>query len=349
MKTIVLTGGGTAGHVVPNMALIPELSKYFEKICYIGSNGIEKQIVKNQHIPFYEISAVKLIRNFSPKNLLLPFKLIKSIKEAKKVLIEINPDAVFSKGGFVALPVVIAAKKLKIPVISHESDLTFGLANKIILHYADLVCTSFQKTAFNKKKCVFTGSPIRKEITEGKAEIARKICGFKNKKLTLLFFGGSLGAQAINHVVFLSLDKLLKNYNVIHIVGKGNSVEIKKKDYYQMEYTNQIEHFYALSDIIISRAGANSIFELLAIKKPMILIPLPKKQSRGDQIENATYFASKGYSKVIHQENFNTDNLLATLKNFNIVQIKANLNSCLTSNANQKIVGLILKTIKKQF
>lgn len=348
MKTIILTGGGTAGHVMPNIALLPELKKHFNNIIYMGTNGIEKQIAESYNLPFCEISAAKLIRKSIFKNITLPFKLICSISQSKKILKKIKPDIVFSKGGFVALPVVIACKKLGIPVISHESDLSMGLANKIILKYATLVLTSFEITAKNKKKCLHVGSPIRQEIFNGDKQKAFEICGFKNTtKKTILFFGGSLGANAINQILVSCVKDLTKDYNIIHITGKNNKTNITESGYYEIEFTNDIQDFFALSDIVVSRAGANSLFELLALKKPMILIPLPKGNSRGDQVENAKYFAVKGYATVILQENLNKTMLIKTIKDLNTKRLILNMQNTPYDNANKKIITQILRHIKK--
>ena len=349
MKTIVLTGGGTAGHVMPNIALLPDLQKHFSNIIYIGTNGIEKQIAQSYNLPFYEISASKLTRKSIFKNLSLPFKLISSVSKSKKILKEINPDIVFSKGGFVALPVVIASKQLGIPVLSHESDLSMGLANKVILKFATLVLTSFEKTAKNKNKCLHVGSPIRQEIFHGNKQKARELCGFEqtNKK-TILFFGGSLGAEAINQILITSAKDLLKNFNIIHITGKNNKTNIKESGYFQIDFTNEIQDFFALADIVISRAGANSLFELLALKKPMILIPLPKGTSRGDQVENAIYFQEKGYAKVIHQENLNKSILLKTINELDTKKLISNMQNTPYDNANKKIITQILRHTKKR-
>lgn len=346
MKTIVLTGGGSAGHVTPNIALLPNLERHFDNICYIGTNGIEKTLVSKEHISFYEISAFKFVRKITFKNLLLPFKLLKSIRQAKEILKKIQPDVIFSKGGYVSLPVVIAGKKLNIPIISHESDMTMGLANKLIYRYANCVCTSFSNTAEKHKKCVYTGSPVRQQILQGKSYIGKKITGINNDRKTLMFFGGSLGSQAINHIVLENLDNLLVNYNVIHIMGKNGDNDIHRPNYYACNYTNQIEHLFAMSDIVISRAGSNSIFELLCIKKPMILIPLPKKQSRGDQIDNAFYFQKHGYAKVILQEELNKETLFSTINNLDINKMKQVQSSSNLLNGNENIIKEILKAIQ---
>lgn len=347
MKTIILTGGGTAGHVVPNIALLPELEKKFDKIMYIGTNGIEKTIAQSKGLPFYEITASKLVRKNIFKNFTLPINFIKSVNKSKKLLKEIKPDIVFSKGGFVALPVVIAAKKLNIPVISHESDLSFGLANKIILKYADKVVTSFEKTALKNKKCVYLGSPIRQEIFNGSQAKALKETEFIKNKKTVMFFGGSLGAKAINNIVFKCLPQLVKTYNVIHITGKGNKINFKHKNYYQTEYTDKIENFFALADIVVCRGGANSLFELLAISKPMIIIPLSLKASRGDQIENAKYFKEKGWAKVIMGENLTPSALLSTLDKTDVKVLQTNMQNSSLKNSNSEIVKLLEETLKQ--
>lgn len=343
MKTIVLTGGGSAGHIMPNIALLPELQKHYQTIAYIGSEEMEKQIAKDNHLPFYQINAVKLIRKLTFKNLQIPFKLAKSINQAKSILKKLSPDVIFSKGGFVSLPVVIAGFKLGIPIVSHESDMTMGLANKIIYRYAKTVCTGFEYTAKKYKKCIFTGSPIRNEIFLGQSKIAKKICGFKDDKKTLLFFGGSLGAETINNIVYNTIEKL-SDFNIIHITGKNKKSHIHQPNYYTCEWTNQIQHFFALADIVICRAGANTICELMALGKKMILIPLPKNQSRGDQIDNAKYFSQKGYAKVIFEENLSPTKLYNTIVNYPKV-LKQSKDF---ENSNKKIVDCILRAQTKQ-
>lgn len=344
MKKIVFTGGGTAGHVMPNLAIIDEI-KNKAKIYYIGSNGIEKQLIKENNIPFYEIPSTKLKRSLSFSNLLIPFKLLKAIKSAKKILKQIKPDVVFSKGGYVALPVVIAAKKLHIKVISHESDITMGLANRLCKNKSTIICTSFEKTAQNLKNGVFTGSPIRKQIFMGNKENAKKL--FKNytKKPTILIVGGSLGSKTINNTIYKSLDKLT-NFNIIHIVGKNNKTTTKHYDnYVQLEFAANIEDMFSLADLIISRAGSNAINEFLALNKPNILIPLSKKASRGDQILNAEYFKEKGYSKVILEEDLTETSLINSINN--VLKNKDfyvnNMKKANTKNASSTIGKLLLE------
>ena len=307
MKKIVLTGGGTAGHVMPNVALLKYLEKEFDEIHYIGSfNGIEKNIIKNYpQIIYHEIPTVKLIRSLTPKNLLIPLKLLKSLKKTKQILKAINPSVIFSKGGFVSVPVVLVGAKLKIPIIAHESDSSMGLANKIILKKCEKMCFSFENLAKKyKEKGVFSGSPIRDEIFKGNKQQTIKELNLLENKPTILIMGGSLGATAINNVIFENAEELSKQYNLIHIVGKNNSNKklLKINNYKQIEFANKIENYLSCADIVISRSGSNSIFEFLALKKPMILIPLPKSSSRGDQIINAQIFHSKGYAHILYQE-----------------------------------------------
>ncbi|MDD4211655.1 MAG: undecaprenyldiphospho-muramoylpentapeptide beta-N-acetylglucosaminyltransferase [Clostridia bacterium] len=350
MKTICLTGGGTAGHIMPHIALLPELKEHFNNIYYIGStDGLEKNILAGyKEVHFLEVTTTKLIRRFTLKNLLIPFKLFKGIREAKAHLKKIMPNVIFSKGGFVSVPVVIAAKKLHIPVISHESDLTLGLANKIIYHYSKAMCVSFERTVLQiKKRGVFTGSPIRAEIFLGDKDKIFSAFKLDKNKPTILFVGGSLGAQVINAQVFNCAKELTQNYNVLHITGKNNknNALFSIKNYIQVEFTNNIEDFYASADCVISRAGSNVIFELLALKKPMILIPLSKKASRGDQLLNAEYFRQRGYARVLPEENLTSASLkqkiYQTLKTKDSLVINMSAQAFQTGNKN--IVEQLIK------
>lgn len=346
MKKIILTGGGTGGHVIPHLSLLDYLRQEY-KIFYIGTNGIEKQIMsKQQDIKFYEIQAVKLDRSKFFKNFALPFKLIKAVKQCKKILKEIKPDVIFSKGGFVSVPVVIASHKLKIPIVSHESDLTMGLANKIIYHYCNCMCTSFKKTCLKKPKCVFTGSPIRKELFFGNKDKGYKLTNLNNDKPTILFMGGSTGALKLNKIIYTALPTLTKKYNIIHIVGKNKGDKtIYYPNYCQLEYVDNIQDIFAISDYIVSRAGSNAIYEFASLQKPMLLIPLPKDASRGDQIENAKLFEQLGYAHQIQQQDLNTITLLEQIEK--LVKDKDKLVSTLKKEnfvgASQKIFENIKK------
>lgn len=320
MKKIVLTGGGTAGHVTPNIALLPSLQEAGYEVHYIGSyEGIEKKLIEDMGIPYYGISSGKLRRYFDVKNFSDPFRVMKGFAEANRILKKINPDVVFSKGGFVTVPVVMAAKKNKIPAIIHESDMTPGLANKLCIPSATKVCCNFKETfdLLPEGKAVLTGTPIRKELFEGSAEKAAEFCGLSTEQPTILVIGGSSGSVAINNIVRSSLDEILKNYQVIHLCGKGNLDDqlTGRKGYVQFEYiSKELRDLFALSDLVISRAGANAICELLALKKPNILIPLSKAASRGDQILNAKSFKKNGFSYVIEEEELSTASLLSAIR-----------------------------------
>lgn len=319
-KKIVLTGGGTAGHVTPNLALIPELKKAGYEISYIGSyDGIEKKLIEDFNIPYYGVSTGKLRRYLDPKNFSDPFRIIKGFAEAKKILKKLRPDVVFSKGGFVSVPVVRAAGSLKIPCIIHESDITPGLANKLCIPVAEKVCCNFPETLqyIPESKSILTGTPIRSELTEGSRSRAKELCGFNDDKPVVMVFGGSQGAGSINKIIRTALPKLLTNYQIIHICGKDkmDNLLLNQPGYKQFEYLKEdLKDVFALADVVISRAGANSICELLALRKPNLLIPLPATASRGDQLLNAASFESQGFSLVIREEDLDEKSLMETLQ-----------------------------------
>lgn len=312
---IIMTGGGSAGHVTPNLALVPKLKELGFEIKYIGSkNGIEKEIIKKEGIPYYEISSGKLRRYFDIKNFTDPLKVVKGVGDALKILSKEKPDVVFSKGGFVTVPVLIAASLKKIPVVSHESDFTPGLANKIAAPFCDKLCVTFPESVKYVKgdKGILTGTPIRTELLTGSRENGRAFCKFPKNKPVLLIIGGSLGSKVINDSIRNNIDNLLIGFNIIHLCGKNNleSALNGKEGYLQFEYiSTELPDLMAYSDFVVSRAGANAIFELLALKKPHILIPLSAKASRGDQVLNAKSFKKSGYSMVIEEEEL-TETLL---------------------------------------
>lgn len=320
MKRIILTGGGTAGHVTPNMALVPSLKEAGYDIQYIGSyNGIEKKLIEEMGITYHGISSGKLRRYFDPKNFSDPFKVLKGYAEASHLLKKLKPNIVFSKGGFVTVPVVLAAKRRHVPVIIHESDITPGLANKLSIPSATKVCCNFPETLQHlpADKAVLSGSPIRQELFSGNKEEGLRLCSFDDSKPVLLVMGGSQGSVAINNALRNNLDALLEQFQVIHLCGKGNfdSSLQDKKGYKQFEYAKkELMHLFAATDLIISRAGANAICELLALKKPNILIPLPASQSRGDQLLNAASFEKSGYSYVLQEEEMTNDTLLKAVQ-----------------------------------
>ena len=311
MKRIVLTGGGTAGHVTPNIALLPRLKELGYEIHYIGSyHGIERKLIEQYHIPYYGISSGKLRRYFDWKNFSDPFKVIKGSSQARSILKKLKPDVLFSKGGFVSVPVVMAAKHRKIPAIIHESDITPGLANKLAIPHAYKVCCNFPETLeyLPSEKAVLTGSPIRRELLSGNRQNGLSYCHFQSGKPVILIMGGSSGSQFINEMVRSILPELLKTYQVIHLCGKDNldASYNNMVGYAQLEYANkELSDLFAAADLVISRAGANAICELLALRKPNILIPLSANASRGDQILNAHSFERQGYDMVIEEEALN--------------------------------------------
>lgn len=320
MKRIILTGGGTAGHVTPNIALLPRLKELGYDIQYIGSyNGMEKGLIEPLGIPYHGISSGKLRRYFSLQNFTDPFRVLKGFGEAKKLIKELQPDVIFSKGGFVTVPVVMAGKKCKVPTIIHESDMTPGLANKLSIPAATKICCNFPETLEHlpKEKAVFTGSPIRQELLTGDAEAALKFCGLPAGKPVILIIGGSLGSVVVNNAVREILPELLKDFHVVHLCGKDKVDEsLRSLDgYVQFEYIkSELKDLFALADVVISRAGANSICELLALHKPNLLIPLSANASRGDQILNARSFERQGFSKVLEEEELNKATLLDSLQ-----------------------------------
>ena len=345
MKKIIFTGGGTGGHIMPNLALIDELKKKYD-IKYIGSKGgMEKDIVKD--VPFFEVTTCKLKRSFSLSNFLIPFKLLKGYIEAKKILKEERPNLVFSKGGYVAVPVVWACKSLKIPVVSHESDYSIGLANKLTCRYSKAVCTSFEDTAKSIKNGVYTGSPIRKELLAGNKQ--RVVSGLKlnNNLPTLLVVGGSLGSRNINQFIEKNIDRLTSKFNVVHITGKNYSSNISAANYNKLEYTNQIADFYDLCDIVVTRGGSNVLFELLALKKPMLIIPL-EKGSRGDQVLNANIFEKEKLAIQFRENDFENENLFFEKLDYLWNNRKTFVENMNKKNAigNKKIVEQIEKYIK---
>ncbi|MGO5092131.1 undecaprenyldiphospho-muramoylpentapeptide beta-N-acetylglucosaminyltransferase [Clostridium sporogenes] len=351
MKKIIMTGGGTAGHVTPNLALVPELKKLEYEIKYIGSiEGIERRIIEKEGIEYFPISSGKLRRYFDLKNFSDPFKVLKGVFQAKKIIKREKPDIVFSKGGFVTVPVVIAAHLNKIPVIAHESDITPGLANKLAIPYCTKVCVTFPESEKHIKgdKAVLTGTPIRKELLEGSKIKGKELCKFKDDKPILLIIGGSLGSKIINEIVRKNLDSILSTFNIIHICGKSNLDENleNRMGYTQFEYVNEeLPDLMKASDLVISRAGANVIYELLALKKPNLLIPLSKKSSRGDQILNAASFKKSGYSLVLQEEDV-TDKTLLEKLNYLYENRNSYINNMSKSKMNDGVKN-ITELIKK--
>jgi UDP-N-acetylglucosamine--N-acetylmuramyl-(pentapeptide) pyrophosphoryl-undecaprenol N-acetylglucosamine transferase len=316
LKRILLTGGGTAGHVTPNVALIQKLREHNFEIHYVGTRqGIEHGLITMENIPFHFVSAGKLRRYFDFKNITDIFRIGIGFLQSVFLIARLHPDVVFSKGGFVSCPVVWAAWLFGRPVIIHESDITPGLANRLSIPFAKKICFSFPETAshLTTDKGVHTGIPIRHSLFMGSADEGRRICGFKDDKPVIMIIGGSLGSQVVNGVIRESLSTLLHEFNICHICGKGNKTE-DQKGYCQFEYVNaELAHLFAVADIVVSRSGATTLFELLALRKPALLIPLASNASRGDQILNAQSFERQGFSHVLRQENLSSETLITAL------------------------------------
>lgn len=356
VKKIVLTGGGTAGHVTPNIALLPTLQSMGYDISYVGSyDGIEKRLITDFNIPYYGVATGKFRRYLDPKNLTDPFRVIKGYGEALKILKKIKPDVIFSKGGFVSVPVVRAAAALKIPCIIHESDLTPGLANRLCIPVAHKVCCNFPETLHHipEGKAILTGSPIREELSKGDKIAALNMCGFSANIPVVMVIGGSLGANAINEAVRKVLPKLLQDFQVIHICGKDkiDNLLLNTSGYKQFEYVKaELKDLFAISDLVISRAGANAICELLALKIPNLLIPLPAKSSRGDQILNAESFEAQGFSMILKEEELDESTMLDRIHELYFTRdtyIK-NMSKSVMLDSIKTITNLIEETVREK-
>lgn len=339
-KKICFTGGGTLGHVMPNLYLAEELKDY--KQMYIGTNGIEKERVKSAGIDFYEIKATKLRRGKFFVNLRIPFEMVRAINQAKKILKEQKPDLIVSKGGFVALPVCIAAKKLRIPIISHESDYSFGLANKIILHFSDIMCVNYEHLENKKKNIIYTGPVISNAFKYSNIKADIKLDIDVNKP-TILVIGGSSGSKIINQAVWGDLNTICKRYNIIHITGKGNLSKNKAQNYNQIEITNNVPYLLSISDLVVGRAGAGVVFECAYMQKPMLLIPLQNSGSRGDQVQNARYFYNLGCARILEEFKLTSAILIKSIELAlpNIKEMSVNLKKLDVSKGKEKMLKLI--------
>lgn len=313
LKIILLTGGGSAGHVTPNISISELLREQSFEVHYIGQKkGIERGLIEPLGISYHGILAGKLRRYFDFKNFTDLFRIIAGFFQSIHLLSKIKPEVVFSKGGFVACPVVWAAWLLRRPVVIHESDISPGLANRLSLPFARKVCLTFEESRqyVGDKKSVLTGLPVRRAIHLGKKEKGYALTDFSPEKPVLLIMGGSQGATAINEVIRQDLDRLCREFQICHLCGIGNKADIDKQGYFQIEYAKEeLPDLLAIADLVISRAGATSIFEFLSLREPVILIPLPKSASRGDQLLNADIFRKAGYAEVLFQEELNVDSL----------------------------------------
>ncbi len=317
MKKILLTGGGTAGHVTPNIALIPRLRELGFEIFYVGSHsGIEKSLITEQGVPFFSISSGKLRRYFDVRNFTDLFRIAAGFFQSLLLLRRLKPDIVFSKGGFVSCPVVWAAWALRTPVVIHESDITPGLANRLSVPFAKKICYSFSETSLHipSRKAVHTGLPVRDTLRCGVAAEGKRICGFTDNKPIIMVMGGSLGSAAINRTLREALPVLLSEFNVCHVCGKGNTAE-GMNGYRQFEYVkDELPHLFAMTDVFVGRSGATTLFELLALKKPSLLIPLGTGASRGDQVLNAQSFKRRGFGEILMQDDLTPATLAEGIK-----------------------------------
>ncbi|MFW5780434.1 MAG: UDP-N-acetylglucosamine--N-acetylmuramyl-(pentapeptide) pyrophosphoryl-undecaprenol N-acetylglucosamine transferase [Bacillota bacterium] len=340
MYRIVLTGGGTAGHIIPNLALIPELKKYFEFIHYIGGDGMEKEMVPDYNIPFHKTDTIKLDRKKIIQNVKIPFVMFKAVRQARTLLQTIKPSVVFSKGGYVSLPTCFAARQEKIPIVAHESDISLGVANKIVAKFADCLITSFEETPEGE----YIGNPVREEIFEGDKDLAARKYKIKKNKPVVLIMGGSAGSAAINDVVYKSLEHLTSKFFVVHISGKKGDFSIKYKDYVQIPFAKDINDLFDAADVVVCRAGANTLAEVCALNKKILAIPLPKGTSRGDQVENALSFQKKGKLIMLEQIHLNPQSLMEYIHRVRFMQRTMTASS--SQVVNERIVKKIIEVIE---
>lgn len=348
-KRLLLTGGGSSGHVTPNLAIISAFQAKGWDLAYIGSaRGIEKEIIGKTEIPYYPIATGKLRRYFSWQNFIDPFKIAWGAVQACYYCWRLKPSVVFSKGGFVSFPVVFAAWLNRIPVIAHESDYSPGLATRLSVPFAKTICVTFDDAIRffkDKTKVTVTGTPLRQNLLDGNADKGRAFCGFDTDKKTILIYGGGLGARSINEAIRAQLPDLLASYNLIHLCGKGKADKrVQQAGYCQLEYVHdEMGDLLACADMVISRAGANSIYELIALKKPHILIPLSSQASRGDQLQNAAYFSKLGLSSVLQESELTPKSLADSIAQLadSIATYQAKLDAYDLPNSVERIQKLI--------
>ncbi|MDE6001097.1 MAG: UDP-N-acetylglucosamine--N-acetylmuramyl-(pentapeptide) pyrophosphoryl-undecaprenol N-acetylglucosamine transferase [Clostridia bacterium] len=344
MKKIMFCGGGSAGHVIPNVALIEELKDKFE-ICYIGTGAIEKSICKANQIEFYKFDAVKFVRGKILCNLTIPYRLFKSVGQAGKILDEVKPDLIFCKGGYVSIPPAFAAKKRNIPVLTHESDISAGLANKLIAGRCERVFTSFPATAGKFDNGVYTGTPMRQRLFNRDREQAKKMFGLDSRP-TLIVFGGGSGSKIINDNLRAAVLEICRKYNVLHVCGKGNAIDAKISGYKQIEFADDMGAVYACADAAVARCGSNSANELIALKIPTLFIPLQNSRSRGDQVKNAEYFSKEGLCRVLREKQLTPQTLKQEIVNlFNDEKLKTALAASSVECGNQRIINEILACV----
>lgn len=318
MTHLVCTGGGTAGHVIPAIPVMQRARREGMQVSFVGSrSGLEERLLEGEGVAYYGISSGKLRRYLSRENLADVFRVLAGMWQAWRLLGRLRPDVVFSKGGFVSFPVVFAAWLRRVPVVAHESDLSPGLANRLSLPFIRTLCVTFAETRaprFEGRRVV-TGTPLRPALLEGRAERGRDLIGVGPDRRVLLVTGGSLGADAINRAVRDALPALLEDFDVVHVCGAGKRAGLELAGYHQFEYvTDDWGDLLAAADLVVSRAGANTLFELLALGKPALLIPLSPRVSRGDQVENAGLAAAKGYARVLSEDDLDPDALVESVR-----------------------------------
>ncbi|GGM25968.1 UDP-N-acetylglucosamine--N-acetylmuramyl-(pentapeptide) pyrophosphoryl-undecaprenol N-acetylglucosamine transferase 2 [Paraliobacillus quinghaiensis] len=353
-KRIVFTGGGTAGHVMVNVAIIPTFQEQGWKIDYIGSkSGIERELIERlQGVTYHPIQTGKLRRYFSKENFKDPFKVLIGIEQAYRILRKIKPTVIFSKGGFVSVPVLIAARMSRIPAVIHESDITPGLANKLAMPFAKKILATFPETMQHlpEKKAEWIGAVVRPELLQGSKQKGLVYANLTGMKPVLLIMGGSAGAQRINQAVRTKLEELTKQFEIIHICGKDNVDEtINMAGYTQFEYVHdELPDLLAATDFVLSRAGANAIFEFLALRKPMLLIPLSRQASRGDQLLNADSFEKQGYAHVLDEETLKPEKLVEALRKLKQEgkTLQKNMRKYESHEAKDKVIKIIKDTAK---
>lgn len=345
MKKIMFCGGGSAGHVIPNISIIQDIKNNYE-VVYIGTDGIEKDICKSNNIKFFKFDSVKFSRGKFFCNLTIPFKLIKSIKQAKQIICRVKPDLLFCKGGYVCVPPAFAAHKLNIPILTHESDLTMGLANKLIANKCKYVLTSFLDTSKKIKNGVYTGTPMRKSLFNRSKSECKKLFELDNRP-TIIVFGGGSGSKIININLRKILFKLCEKFNVLHICGKGNLQECNIYGYKQIEFCEDMGGVYACADFAVARCGSNSANELIALKIPTLFIPLSKSNSRGDQIKNAEYFKNKGLCRVLEENKLDEKTLFENIEKLcNDEKLKCTLKYNNSFLGNSKIIEIIESSLE---
>ena len=349
-RLIMMTGGGTAGHVMPNLALVKPLREKGYRIGYIGrKNSIEERLAKEAGLSFYHITAGRLHRDFNLENWISPWLNAKGILQAVAIIRREKPAVIFCKGGFVSVPVAVAGHLCQVPVVLHESDMTPGLANKLCMPFADKICVSFEETlkSVSSGKAVLTGTPIRQELTEGSVKEGYTLTGLTPGKPVILVMGGSSGAGALNAVIGTAAAELTKRYQIVHLCGRQQAEHCKPMlGYCPLEYAGaELKHLYAMADLIVSRAGANALAEIVLLQKPNILIPLPKAVSRGDQILNAASYEKKGYSLVLPQEQLTKETLLTALKQ--VWDGRESYKAAMAKSPGKNGTGAVMEAIEK--